>query len=91
MVEALVRAGFTCIEAFAPCPTDYGQRRTWIGKGIDELGVCAEKCVICYGANPTDGGIITAAELLIGRFIDVERPTFFDLSEKQIKRKICGR
>lgn len=90
MMEAITKPGFTFVEVLSPCPTNYG-RRNRIGEGIDEMRVYAEKSIIRHGADPKDADLIPVKEILVGKFIDEERPTFFDMYEQQIGRKITDR
>ena len=86
MAEALAKRGFTFLEIISPCPTNYG-RRNRLGEGIDELRYYAEKSVIRHGADPKEADLYPGSEILVGKFIDVERPTFLETYERLILKK----
>jgi 2-oxoglutarate ferredoxin oxidoreductase subunit beta len=75
MVEALTRPGFSFIEVVAPCPTLFG-RLNKLGSGVDELRLYRRRCVIQNGANPTEVGIDLTGPVVVGKFVEIERPTF---------------
>jgi len=83
IVEALTIPGFTFVEAVCPCPTNYG-RRNRIGEGLDELKYYAERSVIKHGADPAEGDLTPGKDVVIGRFVHKERPTFLQAYEQQI-------
>jgi len=86
MVEAIGKPGFTFVEIISPCPTNYG-RRNRLGDGIDELRYYAERSIIRHGADPQDADLYPGSEILVGRFLERERPTFLEMYEEQILRK----
>ena len=86
MIEAIMKPGFTFVEIVAPCPTNYG-RRNRIGEGLDELKYYAERSVIRHGANPAEADLIPGNDIVVGRFVDVDRPTFLEAYEEQIVKK----
>ncbi len=90
MVEAIAKPGFTFVEIISPCPTNYG-RRNRLGEGIDELRYYAEKSVIRHGANPKDADLYPGSEILIGKFVELERPTFLEVYEERVMKKNSGR
>ena len=77
IAEALVRRGFSFIEVLAPCPTLYG-RMNKMPNGVDELRSYKERCVIRNGADPKDAGIGESGPIVVGKFVDSARPTFWD-------------
>jgi 2-oxoglutarate/2-oxoacid ferredoxin oxidoreductase subunit beta len=77
MKEGLEKKGFVFIEAISPCPTLYS-RRNKLGDGIDELKYYKEKSVIKNGADTKDVGIAFKGEIVVGKFVDRERPTWLD-------------
>jgi 2-oxoglutarate ferredoxin oxidoreductase subunit beta len=77
MLEGLHKKGFVFIEALAPCPTLYS-RRNRLGDGVDQLKYYKEKSVIRNGADTKEVAIGFQGEIVVGKFIDRERPTWLD-------------
>jgi 2-oxoglutarate ferredoxin oxidoreductase subunit beta len=77
IAEAMVKPGFSFIEVIAPCPTLYG-RMNKLGQGIDELHSYQERCVVRNWADPKDTEISLSGPILVGKFVDANRPTFWD-------------
>jgi 2-oxoglutarate ferredoxin oxidoreductase subunit beta len=77
IAEALTKHGFSFIEVITPCPTVYG-RMNKRPRGLDEMRLYREKSVICNGADPKDAGIVEGGPIVVGKFVDIERPTYFD-------------
>jgi 2-oxoglutarate ferredoxin oxidoreductase subunit beta len=74
IAEALLKPGFSFIEAIGPCPVVYG-RMNKEPEGLDSLRYYQEKSVIRNGADPKDAGIDLKGPIVVGKFVDVERPT----------------
>ncbi|MFH1087192.1 MAG: 2-oxoacid:ferredoxin oxidoreductase subunit beta [Chloroflexota bacterium] len=77
IAEALVRPGFSFIEVLSPCPTVYG-RMNKLGRGLDEMRMYREKSVIRHGADPGEADIDLNGPIVLGKFLDVKRPTFWE-------------
>jgi len=75
--EAMTKPGFSFIEVIAPCPVVYG-RLNKEPKGLDSLHNYQERSVIRNGADPRDADIGLNGPILVGKFIDRERPTLGD-------------
>ena len=75
IAETMHKKGFTFIEVIAPCPTGYG-RPNKLGSGLDEMKYYREKSVIMNGAQPSEVDIKLKGEIVVGKFIDVDKPTF---------------
>jgi 2-oxoglutarate ferredoxin oxidoreductase subunit beta len=86
MVEAISTPGFSFVEVVCPCPTNFG-RRNRLGEGLDELRYYAERSVIRHGADPADADLTPGNDIVVGRFVRRERPTFLELYEEQIVKK----
>ena len=81
MAEALVRPGFNFIEIISPCPPVYGKLNK-APRGIDSLRYYQEKSLIRNGADPKEVDIELDGPIVVGKFIDRKRPTFWEnLSE----------
>jgi 2-oxoglutarate ferredoxin oxidoreductase subunit beta len=77
IAEALVKPGFSFIEVLAPCPTLYG-RMNKMGQGVIELRSYQERCVVQNGADPREADIGLSGPIVVGKFVDIDRPTFWD-------------
>jgi 2-oxoglutarate ferredoxin oxidoreductase subunit beta len=77
MTEALQKRGFSFIEIISPCPVLYG-RRNRIGDGLQELRYYQENSVIRHGADTRTIDIQFRDKIVVGKFLDRERPTFLD-------------
>jgi 2-oxoglutarate ferredoxin oxidoreductase subunit beta len=85
LAEALNKKGFTFIEILAPCPTTYGHRNK-LPTGLDELEFYRKYSVIKHGTDPKDVDIVIGKPIILGKFVDVEKPTFFELYSQLISR-----
>ncbi len=88
MKEALLKPGFTFVEVLAPCPTLY-QRRNRLGEGVDEVKYYKEKSVIKNGADTKEVGLGFRSEIIVGKFVDRERPTWLE-SMNEHYAKVLG-
>jgi 2-oxoglutarate ferredoxin oxidoreductase subunit beta len=77
MREALLKPGFSFIEIIAPCPTLYA-RRNKLGDGLEAMRYYKEKSVIKNGADTREVGIGFQEEIICGKFVDRERPTWIE-------------
>lgn len=75
MVEALLKPGFSFIEVIAPCPTAFG-RRNRLGSPLEMLRFYKENSVIRNGVHPDETVMGEGKSLVLGKFVDTERPTF---------------
>ncbi len=77
IAEAMIKPGFSFIEAISPCPTVYG-RMNKKPRGLDFMHYFQEKSVICNGADPKNAGIELNGPIMVGKFVDREHPTLWD-------------
>lgn len=77
MKEGLAKKGFVFIEAMAPCPTLFS-RRNRLGDGVDQLKYYKEKSIIKNGADTKEAGLTFQGDIVVGKFVDRERPTWVD-------------
>ena len=77
--KALQKKGFKFIEVVAACPTLYG-RYNKLGRALDEMKWYGRVSEIRHGYDPAKAEI-TKEKIIVGEFIDVEKPTF----EEQIQ------
>jgi 2-oxoglutarate ferredoxin oxidoreductase subunit beta len=75
--EALSRKGFSFIEVITPCVTLYA-RRNRLGDGLNLLKYYYEQAEIKHGADTRTVDIDYQGKLIVGKFVDKEKPTFLD-------------
>ena len=85
IAEALTKPGFSFIEVLSPCPTVYG-RMNKLPRGLDEMHSYQQRCVIRNGADPKDADIALDGPIVVGKFVDIERPTFWDMCRQVLDR-----
>ena len=86
--EAIKKPGFSFVEILAPCPTAFG-RRNKVRKATDLLRMYYERSVVKNGLDPNLATLDFGGDLVVGKFIDRERPTFLD-NYQLINRKVLG-
>jgi len=75
--EALNKPGFSFVEVIAPCSTLYA-RRNRLGSGLDLLKFYHDNSEIKHGAKVEDLDIGFQDKITVGKFVDIERPTFIE-------------
>ncbi len=85
MEEALAKKGFCFIEVISPCPTVYG-RRNKLGDGLNELKYYRDNSIIHHGIDPKEADIGLGTKIIVGKFLDIERPTFLEYYEEGLKK-----
>ncbi len=90
MREALQKKGFSFIEIITPCPTLYS-RRNKLGDGIDEMKYYKEKSRRDDKANLREISIQFHGEIVIGKFVDREKPTYLDAMNTFYSKKFGDR
>ncbi|MFH0847049.1 MAG: 2-oxoacid:ferredoxin oxidoreductase subunit beta [Chloroflexota bacterium] len=83
--EALLKKGFSLVEVISPCPTLYG-RMNRQPTALEQMRYYRQNGVIQDGADPKDAGISLDGKIILGKFIDRERPTYSELQEESLKR-----
>jgi 2-oxoglutarate ferredoxin oxidoreductase subunit beta len=81
--EAMARDGFSFVEVIAPCPTGY-LRKNKLGEALDVMKYYKARSEIRNGANPAEVGLDMNGKIIVGRFVDVERPTYLHMMRKQL-------
>ena len=82
MGEGLAKKGFRFIEIIAPCPTLY-LRRNKLGDGLDEMRSYKERSVVKNGADTREVALDYRDKIIVGKFVDRERPTLEEAMEKR--------
>jgi len=85
---ALAKRGFSFIEVITPCVTLYA-RRNRLGDGLNLLKYYYEKSEIQHGADTRTLDISYQGKLIVGKFIDIEKPTFLDAMNNHLG-KVLG-
>jgi len=75
--EALEKPGLSFVEVIAPCPTAYG-RRNRLGSALEMIKLYRENSVIRNGVHPDETVIQEGKKMVLGKFIDTQRPTFLE-------------
>jgi len=83
--ETLLKKWFSLIEVISPCPIVYG-RMNRQPTGLDQMRYYRENSIIRHGADPRDADIDLNGKIVVGKFIDIERPTFSDLQEEVLRK-----
>jgi 2-oxoglutarate ferredoxin oxidoreductase subunit beta len=76
--EALAKPGFSFVEVIAPCSSTYG-RMNKLGQGVDQLHSYKKRCLVKNAADLSETGISIDGPIVVGKFLDIARPTFGDL------------
>jgi 2-oxoglutarate/2-oxoacid ferredoxin oxidoreductase subunit beta len=81
--EALRKRGFSFIEVITPCTTLYA-RRNRLGDGLNLLKYYYENSEIQHKAPTKDLEIKYQGKLIVGKFVDKEKPTFLESMNKHL-------
>ena len=78
VAEALAKPGFSFVEVIAPCSSTYG-RMNKLGQGVDQLHSYKKRCLVKNAADLSETDIGIDGPIVLGKFLDIARPTFGDL------------
>ena len=81
MREAIQKRGFSFVEIIAPCSTLYA-RKNRLGTGYDLMKFYHDNCDVRHGADTKDVDIEFQKRITVGKFVDIEKPTFLDRIEE---------
>ncbi len=90
MREAISKKGFSFVEIISPCPTLYG-RRNRRGDGLDELKDYKKRSVTKHGADTKECAMTMDGPIVVGKFVDRERPTYQEAMDKHLSAKLGNR
>jgi 2-oxoglutarate ferredoxin oxidoreductase subunit beta len=90
MEEVLRKKGFCFIEVLSPCPTLY-QRRNKMGDGLDAMKYYKEASKIRHGAPTSGCSLSKTGEIVVGKFVDRERPDYCELLRAQMSQSLGER
>lgn len=85
--EALAKKGFSFIEIVNPCPTLYS-RRNKLGDGLDQMKFYRDHSEIRNGADTKTVGMDFQGKIIVGKFVDRERPTYDSAMMKYYQEKL---
>ncbi|MCL4795022.1 MAG: 2-oxoacid:ferredoxin oxidoreductase subunit beta [Bryobacteraceae bacterium] len=83
MKEALSKKGFRFIEVLSPCPTLYGRRNN-LADGLAAMKDYKERSKIRNGAPTHETALVQGGEIVVGKFVDRERPDYLTLMRQQL-------
>jgi len=87
MKEAMDKRGFSFVEVMAPCPTLYS-RRNRLGDGADQTRYFKEKSTIRHGADTKEVGLSFQGEIVVGKFVNRDRPTWLDAMNEHLTKTL---
>ena len=90
MEELLKKKGFGFIEIVSPCPTLY-QRRNKMGDGLDTMKYYKQASKIRNGAPTSECALTKSGEIVVGKFVDRERPDYYELLQAQMQESLGDR
>ena len=85
--EALQKKGFSFVEVISACPTLY-TRRNKLGTGLDLMKYFRDKSEIRHDADPDSLAIDFGGKITVGRFLDIEKPTFHETIDESMQRAL---
>jgi 2-oxoglutarate ferredoxin oxidoreductase subunit beta len=83
MKEMLGKKGFSFVEIMSPCPTLY-QRRNKMGDGLDTMKMYKKLSKVRNGAPTSEVGLTRDGEIVVGKFVDRDRPDFQQLRQQRL-------
>jgi 2-oxoglutarate/2-oxoacid ferredoxin oxidoreductase subunit beta len=83
MEEVFKKKGFCFIEVLSPCPTLY-QRRNKMGDGLETMKYYKKASKIRNGAPTSECGLTKDGEIVVGKFVDRDRPDYLELLRSQM-------
>ena len=83
--EAMTKKGFSFVEVIAPCSTLYA-RLNKLGSGLDLMKFYHDNSIIRHGADVREVGIDFQSKIIVGKFLDIEKPTYIDSVNAGYKR-----
>lgn len=90
MKEMFSKKGFGFIEIISPCPTLY-QRRNKMGDGLDAMKFYKQVSKVKHGAPTSEVALTKSGEIIVGKFVDRERPEFSDMMNQHLRQELGDR
>ncbi|MBF0531258.1 MAG: 2-oxoacid:ferredoxin oxidoreductase subunit beta [Deltaproteobacteria bacterium] len=85
--EAMTKPGFSFVEILAPCPTSFG-RRNKMRTAIELARFVHSRAVVKNNIEPKAAVIDFNREIVLGKFVDISRPTFLDNYRTMYRREL---
>jgi 2-oxoglutarate ferredoxin oxidoreductase subunit beta len=85
--EALAKPGFSLVEVISPCPTGFGRRQQQ-RLGLDSMRYYRDRGVITHDADVHRAGIELGGDIIEGKFVDVNKPTFLEFLEQGLEQTL---
>ncbi len=89
IVEAFNKKGFSLIEVVSPC-AQYYSRINRLGDGLDMMRFYHDNTEIRHGEDTKNLDIGFQSKLIVGKFVDRERPTYTESYEKWLAETASG-
>lgn len=83
--KGIQKKGFSFIEVISPCPIVYG-RYNKLGEGLDMMKEMRDHAVVKHGIEPASAVIEPGKEIVLGEFVDIERPEYSEMIQGLIKK-----
>ena len=83
--EAIANPGFSFVEVIAPCSTLYA-RLNRLGTGLDLMKFYHDNSIIKHGADPKDVEIGYQSKIVVGKFVDIRKPTYIECLNESFKK-----
>jgi 2-oxoglutarate ferredoxin oxidoreductase subunit beta len=87
ITKCFAKKGFKFIEVLTPCPTGYG-RPNRLGTGLDQMKDYRDNSEIRNHINPMEADAALRGPIVVGEFVDQEKPTFLDRYKEDILAKV---
>ncbi len=87
MKEVIRKPGFCFVEIISPCPTIY-LRRNRLGDGLDAMRYYKKNSKIMNNVNTRTVDLGDNRPIIVGKFVDRERPTLLEAMNQELCRKI---
>jgi 2-oxoglutarate ferredoxin oxidoreductase subunit beta len=86
MIEGMNKRGFSFIEIISPCPTGYA-RRNKLGSTLDLMRFYKDNSYQAEELDPGDTALPFRGRVAVGKFADIEKPTFMEMWDSAVKAK----
>jgi 2-oxoglutarate ferredoxin oxidoreductase subunit beta len=87
ILEALQKKGLSLIEVITPCVTLYA-RRNRLGDGLNLLKYYYDNSEIQHGADTRTLDISYQGKLIVGKFVDKDKPTFLECMNTHLQKTL---
>ena len=87
ITKAMHKSGFSFIEILAPCPTSFG-RYNKMRNPLDIIKFYHDRSIIRNNINPQEAAVDFDKNIVVGEFVDIERPTFIENYELINRREL---